>query len=363
MKNLILFIFMMCHNIAFSQDMTVDETIKYINKQISVCSPVKVSLGWEQSTVGVSKDGEIIFYETFKLVTFGTITTNSYRIKANDINLYSLKGCDKYTSGIQLKCKYGTGDCVRRKFEKSMSNSDGETSRNLAIKRKDLVIFWSQDCEIGEKICNALIHLIDKVKTDPKYSKSSNPNDPFDKPVVIGAESNKNSSSNKKYFGTSSDSPQYQYDSKKGNINPKESKAWEYSTAKNSIYYYKQFIKNYPNSIYLSTAKEKIVDLEVDRIMKGSYGVLPQMQKTSNGTYSSTSAISLKNNTSYTLTVRYSGSSSKKIVLSSSQSQTVYLSAGTYRVAASVNSGNVKNYAGTSYISGGNYSSEFYISN
>jgi hypothetical protein len=59
--------------------------------------------------------------------------------------------------------------------------------------------------------------------------------------------------------------------------------------------------------------------------------------------------------------VRYSGIESKKIVLSPRQRKSTTLKKGNYRIAASVNASNVTNYAGKENLSGGDYSSEYYI--
>jgi len=75
---------------------------------------------------------------------------------------------------------------------------------------------------------------------------------------------------------------------------------------------------------------------------------------------SSYSTISVFNNTSYTLTLRYSGPESKRFDIKSKGRINVTLLNGNYKVTASVNASNVTNYAGTEYING-EYDSEFYI--
>jgi len=75
----------------------------------------------------------------------------------------------------------------------------------------------------------------------------------------------------------------------------------------------------------------------------------------------SKSFIAVTNNTEYTLVVRYSGPDTKKIILKPNESTTVYLSNGYYKVAASVNAADVRNFAGNYNLEGGEYSKSFYI--
>lgn len=85
------------------------------------------------------------------------------------------------------------------------------------------------------------------------------------------------------------------------------------------------------------------------------------MNRDNYGSYAKENDISVYNNTSYTLTIRYSGIESKKLVLAPKARKSIKLKNGTYRVAASVNASNVGNYAGKENLVGGDYSSEYYI--
>ncbi|MFC2097937.1 hypothetical protein ACFLSI_06355, partial [Bacteroidota bacterium] len=137
---------------------------------------------------------------------------------------------------------------------------------------------------------------------------------------------------------------------------------WNKAIEENTPEAYTQFINKFPNSSYTLIAKKKIIDLEVDAIFEGDHGILPPMSKTSDRYIRSTvNDIEVFNNTSYTLTVRYSGIESKKVVLLPQQKQKFTLKIGNYRVAASVNADNVTNYAGEENLEGGSYSSQFYI--
>lgn len=137
---------------------------------------------------------------------------------------------------------------------------------------------------------------------------------------------------------------------------------WEKAVRANTKKAYRDFIRKYPLSDLSEIAERRVIDLEVDSIFKGDHGQLPPMSRNSTGYSASTvSSVEIYNNTRYTLTIRYSGVESKKIVLSPRQRTTTRLKNGTYRIAASVNASYVRNYAGTENLSGDTYSSEYYI--
>ncbi|MFI3296653.1 MAG: hypothetical protein R3Y59_03375 [bacterium] len=85
------------------------------------------------------------------------------------------------------------------------------------------------------------------------------------------------------------------------------------------------------------------------------------MDKTSYG-YGSETSIEIYNNTRYTLTLLYSGTTSKRVIISPKQYKYLSLKNGKYKVAASVNAHNVGKYAGTEELDGGKYEVEYYIS-
>ena len=140
-----------------------------------------------------------------------------------------------------------------------------------------------------------------------------------------------------------------------------EAKAWSTAKNENTISAYKKYKNLYPNGAHIPQAERKIIDLEVANVFAGNHGSLPSMDKTSWGS-GPTVYISVKNSTSYILTLRYSGPDSKKIVISPGGTSSVTLKNGKYKVAASVNASNVRNYAGVEDLSGGSYSVEYYIS-
>lgn len=140
-----------------------------------------------------------------------------------------------------------------------------------------------------------------------------------------------------------------------------EDKAWKTATNENTISAYNKYKELYPNGVHYAMAEKKIIDLEVATVYAGKHGTLPTMDKISYGN-GPTSYITVKNSTSYTLTLLYSGVDSKRLVISAGQSSSIRLKNGSYRVAASVSAYNVRKYAGTENLNGGSYDVEYYIS-
>jgi hypothetical protein len=135
-----------------------------------------------------------------------------------------------------------------------------------------------------------------------------------------------------------------------------ESDAWNLAL-KN--YDWEKYLSLYPNGVHAKEAEKRIVD---GIMSNGNYSKLPPMQKISNGYNNEpTTQISISNNTSYKLTIYYSGVDSKRVILLPHQSSTVELTNGEYRIAAVVDASNVSKYAGYESLSGGNYSSTYYI--
>lgn len=135
-------------------------------------------------------------------------------------------------------------------------------------------------------------------------------------------------------------------------------KAYDDALSSNSSYAWKRFLDEYPDHPNKSSIKEKIIRLEVDEILGNrETGRMPSFDNYSTS-YSSNSSVEITNNTGCNLTVRYSGVEAKMIEIPSGGTRTVYLSSGTYKIAASACGAN---YAGTESLHG-SYGSTFYIS-
>jgi outer membrane protein assembly factor BamD (BamD/ComL family) len=138
---------------------------------------------------------------------------------------------------------------------------------------------------------------------------------------------------------------------------------WDKAVLANSVAAYSTYLKEFPNGVNAERARKKIIDLEVEEIFRGDHGELPPMSRSSvTGSAASTvSTVGIFNNTTYELTIRYSGVESKKIVIAPKQRTKVVLPMGSYKITASVKASNVSNYAGSEFLVGGEYESEYYI--
>lgn len=139
-----------------------------------------------------------------------------------------------------------------------------------------------------------------------------------------------------------------------------ETTAWNYATSLNNIFAYNKYLKYHPKGYHAAEASKKVIDIEVDNFMSEEHEILPPAEKKKN-TYGTTSSIQIHNDTEYELTIYYSGSDSKKIILQPQKKTTIKLKNGQYRCVASVDA-NVRKYGGTDNFDGGEYSITFYIS-
>lgn len=124
---------------------------------------------------------------------------------------------------------------------------------------------------------------------------------------------------------------------------------------------WKNFLTLYPDHPKKKEINELVIKLEVDEIFKGEYEEIPSNTRIGAANYVN-SDVSIKNDTPYTLTVRYSGPENRRVIIAPNATENVKLKSGNYRVTASVNSARVTNYAGTESLNG-DYSSNYYIGN
>lgn len=127
-----------------------------------------------------------------------------------------------------------------------------------------------------------------------------------------------------------------------------------------SLETYRIHLELVPDSPLRSEMEKRIIDLEVAEIMSGEHGKLPPASPL-NLTGGNTAEVKIENQTTYTLTVRYSGNQSYRFDLAPSAVQEVRLEPGSYKVAATVSSSRVTPYAGSDSLRGGSYGVKFFI--
>jgi len=140
-----------------------------------------------------------------------------------------------------------------------------------------------------------------------------------------------------------------------------EPKAWAAARNSGTLFAYTKYLELYPHGAHASIADKKVIDHTVDMIYAGDHGSLPSMDRRYYG-QGSTSSITVKNDTQYTLTLLYSGPSSKRLILDPNERRTITLTNGNYRIAASVNTSSVRSYTGEESLYGGGYDVSYYIS-
>lgn len=137
-----------------------------------------------------------------------------------------------------------------------------------------------------------------------------------------------------------------------------EAAAWETASKLNSRDAYTKYLDMYPKGKHAKQA----IDKQVSLIMGSSHGEMPKMER-SYSTGESYSTIEVENSTQYRLTVLYSGPQSKQVSLSPYQTRSFNLANGTYRIAVTASDAvGIIPYVGTEHLTGGGYSSKFYIS-
>ncbi|MEZ5325744.1 MAG: hypothetical protein R3F19_11865 [Verrucomicrobiales bacterium] len=126
---------------------------------------------------------------------------------------------------------------------------------------------------------------------------------------------------------------------------------------------YERFVSRFPGHPQREWIRKRIrkliIDLEVERIAAGDHGEMPPVKPVSIG--GAIAHVVVKNLTESTLTIRYSGPDSKKLIIPNGETRSVQLSPGDYQVAASVTLANVRNYYARETVVGGRYSSQFYV--
>ncbi len=122
----------------------------------------------------------------------------------------------------------------------------------------------------------------------------------------------------------------------------KDATDWRTAKSYASESSYRTFVKNHPNSLFAKEANDWIVDNEVAKIRNNKYGALPSPVRTPFNLGGSRignagwTAMTVKNDTAYTLTVTFSGASKEQAVLSPHTSQTIRLKSGSYSATARV---------------------------
>jgi len=136
---------------------------------------------------------------------------------------------------------------------------------------------------------------------------------------------------------------------------------WTEAQKTNMIEGYAHFLRLHPSSPFADKARGRIVDIEVSDILGGEHDRLPSVTPVGSESHGTHSIVNVHNGTRYSLTIRYSGPESFKVVFAPNEKGSIQVLRGAYKVAASVDAPNVRPYAGEEELDGRNYAAEYYI--
>lgn len=131
----------------------------------------------------------------------------------------------------------------------------------------------------------------------------------------------------------------------------------------NTISAYERYLKKNLYGVNADDARKRIIDLEVAIVERGEHGRLSAPRRTSGGYYDRGNAVvNVKNSTSHTIEVMYSGSKrSYKETLAPQASRRMTLVPGMYKVVVKSHDSDVTPFFGQNDMPAGEYSEEFYI--
>lgn len=120
---------------------------------------------------------------------------------------------------------------------------------------------------------------------------------------------------------------------------------------------WRRFLNENPDYPNKEDIEEKIIRAEVNEILNNEKtGKMPTFEKVRGGNQA-LSTLTIENNTSCDLTIRYSGKEAKKMVISPNSTSKVQLKSGKYEVVASACG---YNYAGSELLEG-NYNAVYFF--
>jgi len=140
-----------------------------------------------------------------------------------------------------------------------------------------------------------------------------------------------------------------------------DEKDWLSAINSGTIKSFTNYLNKHPDGKYSETAEAKIIDIEVNNIFKGNPGKLPPATKSKTYTDRNYTVYSVYNDTKYNLVLRYTGTETFKVTFKSQEKAAIELKNGNYRVTASVDASNVRDYAGEENVDGSDYFVAYYI--
>ena len=139
-----------------------------------------------------------------------------------------------------------------------------------------------------------------------------------------------------------------------------ENTAWEAAVDENSIEMYERYLNEYPSGLHAKKAEELLIDLQLSEIYDHPHGTLPFVMPDNSGG-GNTTTLKITNGADSELTLFYSGSEKKRVVLPAGVTSTIRLKNGQYRVGAKVQDSETQPSIGAMILNGGNYTISYYL--
>lgn len=140
-----------------------------------------------------------------------------------------------------------------------------------------------------------------------------------------------------------------------------EESAWNKACELDSREGYTKYISLYPYGAHKVPAEQKLIEKNVDDVLKNKHNSLPKMERVYADDDSPSSTVTIENSTSYPLTVMYSGMDHRSIIIPPYQKSSVTLPNGHYRIAVSAPNPTILPFAGSENLAGGHYQAAYYI--
>lgn len=140
-----------------------------------------------------------------------------------------------------------------------------------------------------------------------------------------------------------------------------EDTAWKRACELDTKEAYQKYSAMYPHGAHIAAACSKLIEIGVNEAFNADHSSLPKMNHVVSQDDSPTSTIIVENATGQPLTVMYSGTENKSVIINPGGKGVVTVKNGYYRIAASVPEAYVRPFAGDEVFSGGRYEVGFVI--
>lgn len=140
-----------------------------------------------------------------------------------------------------------------------------------------------------------------------------------------------------------------------------EDTAWKRAREADNKQSYERYMAIYPNGAHMAEATTRLIEANIAEALNSAHNDLPNITHIESDDASLTSTITFENNTGLQLTIYYSGSDIRSIVIPPGGKSKITINNGNYKLAASVPPSHIRPYAGQTVFTGGSYEMGFWI--